>query len=61
MGHKSVTTTERYTKLDRKRLLNDFPSLLLNNTKNEVKTPIMDTVSLDISTHTIGLIEGGIS
>lgn len=61
MGHRSVTTTERYAKLDRKRLLNDFPSLLLNNTKNEAKTPIMDTVSMDISTHTIGFIEGGIS
>ncbi len=61
MGHRSVTTTERYAKLDRKRLLNDFPSLLLNSTKNEAKTPIMDTVSMDISIHTIGLIEGGIS
>lgn len=33
MGHKGVTTTERYGKLDRKRLSNDFPSLFHNNTE----------------------------
>ena len=61
MGHKSVTTTERYAKLDIKRLLNDFPSLLLNHIQNESKTPIVDTFSMDIIAHNVRLIEGGIS
>ncbi len=57
MGHTSVTTTERYAKLDRKRLFSDFPSLLHNNDENSLKTPIMDTVSMDTSTHTLGFID----
>lgn len=58
MGHTSVTTTERYAKLDRKRLFNDFPSLITNNAENGIKTHIMDTLSMDTSTHSIGLIDG---
>jgi len=42
MGHSSVTITERYTKLDRKRVEHDFPSI--NKTP---KIAIMDTLSMD--------------
>lgn len=57
MGHRSVTTTERYAKLDRKRLSNDFPSLF-KNAENGIKTPIMDTLSMDTNTHSVGFIDG---
>ena len=42
MGHSSVTVTERYTKLDRKRVEHDFPSI--NKTP---KIAIMDTLSMN--------------
>ena len=42
MGHSSVTITERYTKLDRKRVEHDFPSI--NKTS---QIAIMDTLSMD--------------
>lgn len=45
MGHSSVTVTERYTKLNRKRLLDDFPSLKMEIelSQNVLKYGIRDT------------------
>lgn len=57
MGHKSVTTTERYAKIDRQRLCNDFPSLF-ESSKNEAKIPIMDMVSMDMSNPIMEFING---
>jgi len=51
MGHSSVIITERYAKLDRKRIEYDFPSI--NKTS---KMDIMDTLSMDT-----GLISGRIN
>ena len=34
MGHASVTTTEQYTKMNLKRVAQDFPNLLSCNTKS---------------------------
>jgi len=45
MGHSSVSITERYAKLDRKRIWFDFPSI-----KNLSKIGIMDTISMDTDT-----------
>ena len=42
MGHSLVTITETYTKLDRKRVEHDFPSI-----KKTPKIAIMDTLSMN--------------
>jgi len=38
LGHQSVTTTEIYSKFDRKRLAQDFPDLVKERTENPLKT-----------------------
>lgn len=45
MGHSTVTVTERYTKLNRKRVLEDFPSLAekVKLSENMLKNAIKDT------------------
>lgn len=58
MGHKSVTTTERYAKFDRKRLYNDFPTLYSKYDQNSTKIPIMDMLSMDINPYPLGIIDG---
>ena len=47
MGHSSVTVTERYTRLNRKRVMEDFPSLIdkLNSTINGIKDTIIKDTS----------------
>ena len=47
MGHSSVTVTERYAKLDRKRVEHDFPSI-----NKSSKIAIMDTLSMDTTLNT---------
>ena len=42
MGHSSVNNTERYAKLDRKRVEYDFPSI-----HKASQIAIMDTLSMD--------------
>ena len=57
MGHSTVNVTERYTKLDRKRVLEDFPSL-----KNQLKTPIVaikDTKTKDTNQVGKSVYRGG--
>ena len=53
MGHSSVTVTERYTKLNRKRLLDDFPSLKeeVELSQNVLKYGIRDTLIRDTVPH----------
>ena len=53
MGHSSVTVTERYTKLNRKRLLDDFPSLKeeIELSQNVLKYGIRDTLIRDTVPH----------
>ena len=47
MGHSSVTVTERYTRLNRKRVVEDFPSLAdkLNSQINGIKDTIIKDTS----------------
>ena len=47
MGHSSVTVTERYTRLNRKRVVEDFLSLAdkLNNQINGIKDTIIKDTS----------------
>ena len=47
MGHSSVTITERYAKLDRKRVEHDFPSI-----NKALQIAIMDTLSMDTTLNT---------
>ena len=42
LGHKNVSTTEKYSKIDIKRLENDFPSLFKNQRRSWTKFPILD-------------------
>ena len=68
MGHASVTTTEQYTKMNLKRVAQDFPNLLSCNTKSpeisgkdgELRdTKMRDTVLLDNQyTHVLPQIAG---
>ena len=53
MGHSSVTVTERYTRLNRKRLLDDFPSLKeeVELSQNVLKYSIRDTHIRDTVPH----------
>ena len=57
MGHSSVTVTERYTKLNRKRLLDDFPSLKMEIelSQNVLKYGIRDTEIRDTVPHHLPL------
>ena len=57
MGHSSVTVTERYTKLNRKRLLDDFPSLKMEIelSQNVLKYGIRDTGIRDTVPHHLPL------
>ena len=47
MGHSSVTVTERYTRLNRKRIVEDFPSLAdkIYNQINGIKDTIIKDTS----------------
>ena len=47
MGHSSVTVTERYTRLNRKRVVEDFPSLAdkIYNQINGIKDTIIKDTS----------------
>ena len=47
LGHKNVSPTEKYSKIDIKRLENDFPSLFKLQSKSWTKSPILDTNFLD--------------
>ena len=53
MGHSSVTVTERYTKLNRRRILDDFPSLKeeVELSQNVLKYSIRDTLIRDTVPH----------
>ena len=58
MGHSSVTVTERYTHLNRKRILDDFPSL--KSSLKIPKTTIRDTLFRDTGKHLNTANRGGI-
>ena len=47
MGHSSVTVTERYTRLNRKRVMEDFPSLAdkLNSQINGKEDTLLEDTS----------------
>jgi len=60
MGHRSITTTEIYAKIELKKLRSHFPTLTTGYTDDEIesekvsKTSTMDTNSMDTN-HYIGL------
>ena len=53
MGHKSVTTTEVYSKMNLKRVAQDFPTLVQNYPKKvksvDGDTLLGDTISLPMT------------
>ena len=56
MGHSSVSITERYAKLDRKRVEHDFPSI-----HKASKIAIMDTLSMDTTLNTAKVNREGLN
>ena len=60
MGHSSVTVTERYTRLNRKRVMEDFPSLAdkCYISENMLKNGKEDTVLEDTEYYEGAVIRG---